>query len=77
MDEINIALNSNNLESMAKLMGKYGDKESLFEGKNQKDEKILISIFSQRIIILTFQTNGWIRKNIIHKDGTKEELFEK
>ena len=61
---------------MIKLMDKHGDSKTAFNGSDEEGNDTLISIYHDRIIILTFQSNGWIRKNNYWRDGTREELYE-
>ena len=52
----------------------YGERA---EKKNDDGEDVLISVFDDRIVMETYQENGFIRTNILHEDGTTEELFTK
>ena len=36
-----------------------------------------ISIFEDKIVTMTSQSNGWRRKNIYYRDGSREETFER
>ena len=40
-------------------------------------EDVYISIFYDKIVTATTQANGWIRKNIYWRDGTREEMYER
>ena len=71
-----ICFNPNSLEDMIALMDAYGNSETMYPGVNEDGETIHISIFSDMIVVGTCQKNGWYRKNIYHRDGTREELFE-
>ena len=66
-----------NYEESVKQMDKYGDSKFPFEGENSDGERTLISVFKDKISMITFQHNDWIRTNILHRDGTTEEMFEK
>ena len=59
-----------------KHLTKYGDSKTMYPGVNENGEKIHISIAHESIVVMTFQSNGWMRKNVYHRDGTREELFE-
>lgn len=61
---------------MCELMDEYGDSDFLIDAINENSEEVEISIFKERINTVTFQHNGWIRKNVYWRDGTREELFE-
>lgn len=71
-----IHLDPTDLSSMISLMDAYGDSDTLFPGTNEDGETVHISIFHDKIVVVTFQTNRWIRKNVYWRDGTREELFE-
>ncbi len=76
MENRMINFDSSDLEGMRKLMDEYGCSEVPFAGTNEEMEDILISICKERIDVVTYQNNGWIRKNIYWRDGTCEELYE-
>lgn len=61
---------------MLKLMDEKGDSDTMFFGTNEDMEDTTISIFHDKIIYVTLQGNGWIRKNIYWRDGTREETFD-
>ena len=64
------------LAGMQRLMDQYGEHDGLHVGKNENDETVHITIYSDMIAVTTFQHNSWTRKNIYYRDGTREELFE-
>ena len=64
------------LKGMRKLMEEHGDSETAKYGKNEFDEDIIISIFKDKIVVVTYQSNGWVRKNVYYPDGLREELFD-
>ena len=74
--ESTIAFDSSDLEGMRKLMDEYGDGKFPFVGTNEDMEEISISIAKDRIDVVTYQDNGWTRRNVYWRDGTREELFE-
>lgn len=57
-------------------MDKHHTIDTMLCGENSDGEQIHISIHEDAIIALTFQKNHWIRRNIYHRDGTVEELFD-
>lgn len=59
------------------LMDKYGDSESAFFGNNEEGEDVIISINEDNITLQTLQDNGWIRTNVLWRDGTTEELYDR
>ena len=64
-------------EAMNKLMGEHGDSKTMYPGTNEHGEHVYISIFKEKIVTSTSQSNGWTRKNIYYRDGSREETYEK
>lgn len=62
-------------EQLRFLMCKFGDTESMMPGKNESGESQSISFYPTRIVLVTFQDNGWERHNTYWYDGTIEETF--
>ena len=54
-----------------------GDSKTMYPGTNEHGESVYISIFSDKIVTMTSQINGWMRKNIYYRDGSREETFER
>ena len=71
-----IEFDSSDLDGMRKLMDEHGDSKFPFSGTNEQMEQISISIAKDRIDVVTYQDNGWIRRNVYWRDGAREELFE-
>lgn len=63
-------------EMMAKKTDKYG-LNSTMTAENQDGEQVIITRYEDAIVVETLQKNGWIRKNVYHKDGAKEESYKK
>lgn len=59
------------------LMDNFGDSKYPFSGTNSDGERTLTSISRDNITMMTMQHNGWCRTNILNRDGTCKELFEK
>lgn len=76
MENPKINFDSSDLEGMCKIMDEYGGSEFPFLGVNQDGEDISISVFKDKIVTVTYQSNGWVRKNIYYQDGVSEELFK-
>ena len=76
MSNATIAFDSSDLEGMRKIMAQYGDTEFPFYGKNEDGESISISVFPDRIVTVTEQANGWVRKNTFYSDGSRDETFD-
>ncbi len=77
MSKDKIKFDPNDLAGMRGLMEKYGNSESPYWGENESGEPVIISIFPDRIAVVTVQENGWCRTNIYYADGTIEETFER
>ncbi len=67
---------STDLEGMRKIMDDYHDYKYPFIGKNQDGEATTIAVFEDTIVLLTYQSNKWVRKNYYYRDGSSEETFE-
>lgn len=76
MEQEMFSFNSADLAGMRQIMKKFGDSETPFFGTTTEGEDITISVFKDRIVTLTYQNNGWLRKNVYDQDGTREELYE-
>ena len=63
-------------DGLRQIMDEYGDSEVSFSGDNENLEEVMISVANDRIDVGTFQSNGWTRRNVYWRDGTREELFE-
>lgn len=72
-----IEFNPHDLKGMRRLMDEHGHSKSTFPGENENGERVHISIFPDKIVIATFQTNDWIRKNTYYRDGSSDETFER
>lgn len=64
------------LGAMCALMDEHGDSNTMYMGANTDLEETTISIFREKIVYVTYQHNGWVRKNIYWRDGTREETFD-
>ena len=71
-----ITIDFADLDNMREVMEKYHDTETMLVGENTDGEMTLTSIFEDYIVLVTYQNNYWVRKNIFHWDGTVEELFD-
>lgn len=74
--DLTFTFDPNDLGSMCELMDKYGGSDTMFMGVNTEFEETEISIFPDKIVYVTYQHNGWVRKNIYWRDGTREEMFD-
>ena len=66
-----------NQEAMNALMDEHGKSRTMYPGTNEHGESVYISIFEDKIVTMTSQSNGWTRKNIYYRDGSREETFER
>lgn len=71
-----ISFDPNDFAGMLKLMDVYGDSDSMLSGKNENGEDVNIGIYHDRIAVVTFQSNGWMRQNVYYRDGTIDETFD-
>lgn len=62
--------------SIIKIMDEHGDSKTMFPGTNEHGEDVWISPYPDRVVIKTFQKNGWTRINTYWRDGTCEETFD-
>lgn len=75
-EKLTFTFDSSDFDSMLKLMDEKGNSDTMFMGVNTEFEETTISIFPEKIVYVTYQHNGWVRKNIYWRDGFCEELFE-
>lgn len=72
-----LAKDFNRCEVRRTLMREFGESETAYSGVNADGENVLLSIFSDRIIVSTNQRNGWVRVNFYDADGYAEgETFK-
>ena len=76
MKDALITFDPTNLDGMRTLMRQYGESKLPFFGENEHGESISISVFPDKIVTVTQQSNGHNRKNVYYPDGSSEELFE-
>ena len=76
MEKQQIYLDPTDFDSMIVLMDKYGDRKYPYFGENEEGEMVSISIFPDKIVTMTCQSNSRHRKNVYWRDGTRKELFE-
>lgn len=71
-----IKFNPADHKGMIRLMDDYGDSNTMYPGTNEDGESVNISIYHDRIVVVTMQDNGWNRVNTYWRDGTREETFD-
>jgi hypothetical protein len=75
MRNISIPIDTTDLESLRDLMSRYGDSDSAFFGENSDGEPQLISVFYDRIVIVTYRDDGSEVRHIYHADGSRECVY--
>ena len=68
--------NFSDINDVIRITELYGDSEFPFFGENQSGENIAVSVFRDRIVVNTEQSNGFVRVNTYWKDGLIEEMFD-
>ena len=74
--DLTFTFDPTDLGAMCALMDEHGTSDTMFMGVNTEFEETTISIFPEKIVYVTYQHNGWTRKNIYWRDGTREEMFD-
>ena len=74
--DLTFTFDPTDLGAMRALMDEHGNSNTMFVGVNTDFEQTTISISQEKIIYVTYQHNGWVRKNIYWRDGTREETFD-
>lgn len=69
--------NLENHKTIVSIMDDYGKSGLLVTGKNAEGENVALSVSSDIITTETAQSNGWIRVNTYHRDGTREEMYKR
>lgn len=75
-ESLTFTFDPSDFEAMRNLMDEKGNSNTMFLGVNKNMEDTTVSISPDKIIYVTFQSNGWVRKNVYWRDGTREELFD-
>lgn len=72
-----LAADFGSIESRRLLVEEFADSEFPFSGINEQGEKTLMSISASGIVVDTYQSNGWVRKNYYDANGYAEgETFD-
>lgn len=72
-----IKFDPTDLAGMCRLMDEHGASKTAYPGKNESGERVLISIFPEKIVVSTSQKNNWVRKNTYYRDGSCDETFSR
>lgn len=63
-------------EGRRELMKKYGESDTAYAGRNENGERVIVSIYANELIIETYQSNKWVRKDVYDENGLySEELY--
>ena len=60
-------------EIRRKLMKEVGGGEKVMMEENENGEDVVLDVSSDEIIQLTFQKNGWVRRNYYNAEGRAVE----
>lgn len=71
-----IRIDFSDRKAMYELMDEYHDIDTMLFGESDEGEMTTTSIFKDKIVHVTYQNNGWVRVNVLHRDGELEELFD-
>ena len=65
------------IEVRKQIMAEYGDSDTAFLGTNADGETVEMSVYKDKIIVKTYQNNGWVRADYYNSDGYYEaEMYE-
>lgn len=65
------------IEVRKQIMAEYGDSDAAFLGENADGETVEMSVYKDKIIVKTYQNNGWVRVDHYDSDGCYEaEMYE-
>lgn len=70
-----IVLDPKDLSSMREMMAKYAGSESYYLGKGEEGEIVKFYFFTDHIVAVTLQDNGWTRTNTYWENEKVEERF--
>ena len=60
------------IEVRKQIMAEYGDSDTAFLGENADGETVEMSVYKDKIIVKTYQNNGWVRVDHYDSDGYYE-----
>lgn len=72
-----LEFNPNDLNQIEWLVENEEKFDMPLSGLNEDGEETLTYITDEYVMVETFQSNGWIRKNYYYTDGYCEEMFER
>lgn len=72
-----MTINFKDHSQLVDLMNHADDYPTMLMGENTDGEFVTTSILSDKVVVETTQSNGWVRINTYHRDGTVEETFRK
>lgn len=71
------SFNPNDLRQVRELCRDWLAYPMPLAGTNEDGEDTLMEVCEGFILVRTFQSNGWVRKDYYYTDGVVEELFER
>lgn len=70
-----INFDSRDIDAMRELMDSVVGDPDEYTGKNDEEESLSILVCRDKIIVTTFQNNGWTRTDTYDRDGSCNEIF--
>jgi len=64
-----LAANFTDINVRRTLMQEFGKSTTPFSGVNEDGESVILHIAEDSIIVETYQSNGWVRKNYYDAEG--------
>ena len=65
------------VEVRKQIMEEYGDSATDFIGENADDELVSMAVYHDKIIVTTYQSNHWVRKDYYDENGYYEcEMYD-
>lgn len=71
-----IVIDPSDLNSMIEVMDRHSEINYPIFGVNALGERTRTFIFRDRIVVYTYQKNGWVRETVFGRDGSVEEGFD-
>lgn len=72
-----LSVRFDDIEVRRQLMAEYGNSTSDCIGENAEGETVSMAIYTDKIIVTTYQNNHWVRKNYYDSEGFLEgEMYD-
>ena len=72
-----MTIDYSNMKQMIDLMNRHNEFDTMIVGENSDGERVYTSINEDNVTVETHQKNGWVRTNVIYRDGTVEEIYSR